>query len=299
MTHTLDTILCGVDDSGPGRTAVQVAVPLAHAAGADLVLAHVTGIAPAAMPLTATPEAALALPPSSLARETLATELEAELHAARWLAEVAEQAGAREAEQLIVTFGDPANRLAAVAGARGAGLIVVGSRGRSAVRDALLGSVSGRLAADAPVPVLAVGPSVTGSLIPETWEGRTIVCGFDGSESAVRASHAAAALAARVGARLRIVCVLDGAAESPAPELPHEEGLQAAAGAPLEIERERRRGDPAEQLERVAVAATAPAIVVGTRGRAPWRAALLGSVSRKVLDLARRPVVLVPPGVGR
>lgn len=114
--------------------------------------------------------------------------------------------------------------------------------------------------------MLVVPPSVQGSLVPTDWARRRLVCGFDGSESAARGTLFAASS--------------EGARRDHA----------------ITIEREQRRGDPADQLERVAVAATAPAIVMGTRGRAPWRAALLGSVSRRVLEHARRPVILVPPG---
>jgi nucleotide-binding universal stress UspA family protein len=57
---------------------------------------------------------------------------------------------------------------------------------------------------------------------------------------------------------------------------------------------EARRGDPAQQLEATAAAATALMLMVGSRGLGPWRAVLLGSVSRRVLQIARRPVMIVP-----
>ena len=259
-----------------------------------------TGVGPSQTPVAA---GGVSLPPSPLIRETLATGRQVQDHARRWLADFAERIGAGDAEQLVAPFGDPARRLADVAGEREAGLLVVGSNGRSAVRDVLLGSVSGRLAADTPVPVLIVPPCVQGSLVPTEWTGRRLVCGFDGSENASRAAFFAAALAARVGADVHIACVLDGASESPSIAQPVQAELLAAAAAASRerdgrrcaITREQRRGDPADQLERVAAAATAPALVLGTRGRAPWRATLLGSVSRRVLDLARRPVILVSP----
>ena len=301
MPPSLDTIVCGVDDSPPACHAAQTAVHLARAAAARLVLVHVTGVGPSQTPVAA---GGVSMPPSTLIRETLATGRQVQDHARGWLSDFAEQIGAGDAEQLVAPFGDPARRLGDLAGEREAGLLVVGSGGRSAVRDVLLGSVSGRLAADTPAPVLIVPPCVQGSLVPTEWGGRRLVCGFDGSENASRAAFFAAALAARVGADLHIACVLDGASESPSVDQPPEAELRAAAGAASRggdgrdgaITREQRRGDPAGQLERVAVAATAPALVLGTRGRAPWRATLLGSVSRRVLDLARRPVILVSPG---
>lgn len=299
VASSLNTIVCGVDDSPPACHAAQTAVHLAGAIGARLILVHVTGVGPSQAPVAA---GGVSMPPSPLVRETLATARQVQDHACRWLTDFAEQIGAGGAEQLVAPFGDPARRLVEVA-EREADLLVVGSNGRSAVRDVLLGSVSGRLAADAPAPVLIVPPGVRGSLVPTEWAGRRLVCGFDGSENASRAARFAAALAARVGADLHIACVLDGASESPSIDQPAQAELRAAAaaasrepdGRDCAITRELRRGDPADQLERVAAATTAPALVLGTRGRAPWRATLLGSVSRRVLDQARRPVILVPP----
>lgn len=129
------------------------------------------------------------------------------------------------------------------------------------------------------------------------------MCGYDGSPDAVRAAHFAARLAVAVGAALRVVCVLDDGTRAGV-DLPSEDELQEAAadavpeGSTLVVERDWRRGEPAEELEGVAVAVDAPAIVVGTRGRGPLRAVLLGSTSRRVLHAARRPVVLVPRGAG-
>ncbi len=62
----------------------------------------------------------------------------------------------------------------------------------------------------------------------------------------------------------------------------------------LDVDHELRRGDPAEELERVAATATAPLIAVGSCGLNRRHAALLGSVARRVLRHARRPILVVP-----
>ncbi len=302
MSRFLHTIVCGVDDSAPARCAALVAVHVARATDARIVFVHVNGVAegpPAGSPVGTSV-------PSGPVWERLGTGEATERDIVRWLSDFAAEAGAADAEQIVAPFGDPARRLAAVADERAADLLVVASGGASAARDAMLGSISARLAADAPAPVMVVPRSVHEPLAPGQWAGRRVVCGFDGSESAYGAARFAAALAARVGADLQLVCVLDGASESPDPCEPPDAVLHAAAGAaspasagettrPISIAREQRLGEPAEELERVAAAATAPLIVMGARGRLPWRAPLLGSVSRAVIDRARRPVVLVPP----
>jgi nucleotide-binding universal stress UspA family protein len=69
---------------------------------------------------------------------------------------------------------------------------------------------------------------------------------------------------------------------------------EAFSGSPqIEIERKLVEGDAAEVLEREAQ--NADLLVVGSRGRSAIAAALLGSVSRHVVDHAACPVVVVKP----
>jgi nucleotide-binding universal stress UspA family protein len=51
---------------------------------------------------------------------------------------------------------------------------------------------------------------------------------------------------------------------------------------------------PAEALADIARERDVRAIVVGTHGEAPWRGALVGSTPHKLLQLADRPVLVVP-----
>lgn len=78
---------------------------------------------------------------------------------------ITEQARAAEREGVRVTLhvaagreGEIARRIAEVAAEGGADLIVVGTRGRSAVLSAIVGSVTQRLLHVATCPVLAVPP---------------------------------------------------------------------------------------------------------------------------------------------
>jgi nucleotide-binding universal stress UspA family protein len=70
--------------------------------------------------------------------------------------------GLAEAE-LMVVEGDPGRSLCELATAIEASVIVMGTRGRSGLRRAVLGSVSDHIVRNAPCPVLTTGPSGSGS----------------------------------------------------------------------------------------------------------------------------------------
>jgi nucleotide-binding universal stress UspA family protein len=79
------------------------------------------------------------------------------------------------------------------------------------------------------------------------------------------------------------------AAEALVDEMVVAEGL-------AEAERRVAVGFPAERLADIADEERADLIVVGSRGRGPFKAAFLGSVSNDLIGMARCPVVVVPRG---
>jgi nucleotide-binding universal stress UspA family protein len=137
------TVLCGVDWREESRIAVQVARRLSESLGARLVLVHV-----APTPITPTV--------SVVAGGQAALAFREERDAEELLTEVAAAERLEGDVERRVTFGDPAEQLAALAAEERAELVVVSSRGRHGLRSALLGSVSSELAACAPCPVVVV-----------------------------------------------------------------------------------------------------------------------------------------------
>jgi nucleotide-binding universal stress UspA family protein len=144
-----------------------------------------------------------------------------------------------------------------------------------------------------------------------------IVCGVDGSDGSRAALAVAADLADRLDARLVLVHAVHealpsydgvaaigiGAGARPAPAATLQQQEQAAGqllarmAADTGVEPVWRRvvtGQPAERLAAVAEEEGAELIVVGSRGRGPLTAALLGSVSTSLIGAARCPVVVVP-----
>jgi nucleotide-binding universal stress UspA family protein len=130
----------------------------------------------------------------------------------------------------------------------------------------------------------------------------------DGSEHALQAARTAAALARALGGRLTLLTVYhapSSALGEPNYSLALAEALEHArviidhardavrdAGGP-EPDVEWLGGPPAETIVAAARDGSYDLVVVGTRGRGPVRAALLGSISTAVAAHAGRPVLVV------
>jgi nucleotide-binding universal stress UspA family protein len=286
------TIVCGLDGSPLDAGLTRIGARLAEVANARLQVVHVLG-APHDTSLVSTRTS----PGPAIA--TWRGEDHAEAEALATIDRLCGAAAAPATERRVIRYGDPARRLASIAEQCDAMLILVGTRGRAARPDALLGSVSSRLAADAPCPVLVVAPELAGHVAPETWRRRTLVSGVDGSRSGWDAAGEAAVLASLLDGSLSIVSV--GLASTDGDEIVGRvrravasRVAPASGSAPVGIRHEARTGDPAWELECVAAASTAPLVAIGSRGLGPWRDALLGSVARRLLQTARRPILILP-----
>lgn len=143
---------------------------------------------------------------------------------------------------------------------------------------------------------------------------RSVVCGLDGSHSARVALRVAAGLADDLGLRLVVAHVVQpqssaagfGPTADQLTSLPLETLL--SAGEALidrmldeeqlpDVERRVVFGFAADRLADLGDDEGAELIVVGSRGRRGFKAALLGSVSTDVIGVARCPVLVVPPAV--
>jgi nucleotide-binding universal stress UspA family protein len=256
----LHSIICGVDGSETSRSAARVAVRLAATLEMRLVLAHVTADRPTF--------------PYGDARLRELQRRDALEEGLRLLESVAAELPGATPE-LRVTFGTPVEALRALRGEESAELLVVGSRGRSRLAAAVLGSVSARLASTADCPVLVVStPAAADRFLEHEARDGSILCGVDASPQSEAALHVAADLADRMWLRLLPVHVSDG------------QPREASVGDD---------GDPVASLSRRAVNGDVALIVVGSRGRGVVRAAVLGSVSSALAATAPLPVLVVPP----
>jgi nucleotide-binding universal stress UspA family protein len=148
------SIVCGVDGSPDSQAALKVAAQFADRLGSTLILAHITE--PAYVPYASAYPFGGVEGPTTMTKETES----AEEAGARLLQRVASNAGLVDAERRVA-IGHPAERLADLADEEDADLVVVGSRGRGALKAAFLGSVSYNLVGVARCPVLIVPPGVS------------------------------------------------------------------------------------------------------------------------------------------
>jgi nucleotide-binding universal stress UspA family protein len=133
------TIVLALDGSEGSEKAIPVAAELARQDGARIVVAHVEQDIPgrARGPIIATED-----------------EIQAEIR--KRAEELAADGLEASVEVRIVTVGGPAYAIAEIADEAGAGLIVAGSHGHTALGGFLLGSVTQRLLNVTNCPVLVV-----------------------------------------------------------------------------------------------------------------------------------------------
>ena len=276
-------VIACIDEGARGQAAARIADSLAKRLGSRLLLATV------AQPLPRTP------PGGDVTSGLVRRSRELLAGVARELDQPAE---------LRVAFGEPAERLIALAQREAAELIVVAAPDRSRATT-LLGSVHIALAGAGPCPVVVVPPNV--ERMPT---GGPIVCGVDGAEPSRIAAHFAADLAGRLDARLKLVQATGalpatargarggyGAALRPQNDAAVRmvqdaaEGLLGEKPAYLLVE----PGPPAERLADVARRESAQLLVTGARGSDQPAPVLLGSVASELATTATQPLVIVPP----
>ena len=288
----MSKIIVGVDESDRSKDAVALAALLARGSDAELVLV-------CAYPYDDTPSRAANTGYKRYLREDALAALDrlaATLPAADGL------------ERRVVPDVSPARAIQEIAVRERASLIVIGSSRRGGIGRVLAGTTAERLLHGAPCPV-AVAPAgyaATDHAIA------TIAVGYDGSPESEAALAGAVTLARSLGARLRVIEVLDamwmgtpalmagpGFVTEPAglEERARRHVAERVAALPGDVAAQPQvlTGNPepalAEQSEH------ADLFVVGSRGYGPHRAVLLGSVSGRLVRDAACPVLVVPRSI--
>jgi nucleotide-binding universal stress UspA family protein len=203
-----------------------------------------------------------------------------------------------------VELGVASTLLPAVAEEVAADLLVVGSRGRGPLAAAILGSVSSAAISYGPCPVVVVPAGARLVSGP-------VVCAADDIPAGRRAARLAWHLGEQLGADLVLAHAVSTAPVPSVAAVPGGQGELAdfdrrQAAALLgelageehlrpNVARRTVHGTPAEAICRLADEENAALVVVGTRRHGPIRSAVGGSVSRELIALSSRPVVVVGP----
>src|SRR5690349_20190512 len=145
----IERILCPIDFSEPSRNALHQAVTLATWYRAILTLMHVIEIRPLLIDEPGAAAGAFAPLPD---RDQTADDVR------NFARPIVGTAGIQN--DVVVTFGFPAEAIQAQADRMRDDLVVVGTHGRSGVERVLLGSVTERLLRVIAVPLLIVPPPV-------------------------------------------------------------------------------------------------------------------------------------------
>jgi nucleotide-binding universal stress UspA family protein len=282
-------VVVGYDGSETAKVAARWAADEAVAQGRGLTLAH------AVLPPVSGAGFGATIPPPLDLVDSLQEKAKIEL--------------LREADALpgtdievCVEIGSPSGLL--LDASQKAHLLVLGSRGHGGFRGLLLGSVGSQVASHAACPTVIFRE-------PRVPDSRHLVVGIDGSPNSEVALAFGFDMASRHGWELiavhawevpayDLIVVPSGPVPVPLTDVADDEVRLAAevlagfrADFPdVHVHERLVRAAPADAL--LTEGKEAAMIVVGTRGRGPTAAAVLGSVSNAVLHKARVPVAVVP-----
>lgn len=271
----VDNILCPVDFSELSGLGLRYAAALARRHGARLTVLYAHSFQP---------------PPYFSVNELEALQQRlrdsvGQAHAAlqRFIA----QHGAGPAEAMVVE-GLPADVIRRVAADTGAGLIVIGTHGRSGVNRLMLGSVAERVLRESRVPVL----TVRGDAAAPPDGPRKILCPVNNTPAAREALDAALWFAGSFGSELTVVHV---------PETRPERAIEdicawvpEAARAHCHLREAEAGADADHAILTMAREESTDLLVIGSQHRRFFDSTVLGSTTARVVRHAPCPVLTVP-----
>ncbi|MBL8320461.1 MAG: universal stress protein [Burkholderiaceae bacterium] len=200
-------------------------------------------------------------------------------------------AGLTAKTQYVV--GNPAEVVSRTATQGHADLVVMGSRGQTALKGLLFGSVTQAVLASSTAPLLVLrdGP-------PPRAASLRVVIAVDGSRYGLAAVRAALALRAVFGPapQFRLLHVVDGQEDAADLEAATAPALALFVKAKVEAELVRLDGHNAgDAIAEYLAAHPADLLVMGSHGRGAFKAVLLGSVATRVAARCRLPLLIARP----
>jgi nucleotide-binding universal stress UspA family protein len=218
---------------------------------------------------------------------------------------VTEETGIASSDAVVDDGSDVVDAILERAAALPADVIVVGTHGRSGLRQFILGSVAEKVVRRASCAVLTVPPTASEDGFSSL---RRILCALDFSAGALRALHYARDLAARCAAQLTVLHVIELPPDVPdllQPDLTSYRARrfeQARAHMTAVLEPVRAACEASElllvgragrEIVRVATEQESDLVVMGVHGRGTADLAIFGSVTHHVVRHAPCPVLTV------
>jgi nucleotide-binding universal stress UspA family protein len=275
------TVVVGIDGTAHDADALALARTLQAALAGELVIAH-------------------AVPPPPLGRGMTEYTALARREGRELLSRAAEGSSASTLTRLLETW-PAAAALAQLARDHQAAILVVGSSHRGPLGRIVPGSTASHLLARGPCTI-AVAPVGHASRPPASIS--SVAVAYDGTSESNAALAAAAAVALRLGAPLRLYHAMHGISDDPAWEEYRrsirtfaqgilDAGAREVPGG-IEVSTRVLEGHVPEVLARAAADDRVDLLYVGSRGYGPLREALFGGVAGELLQTARCPLLIVP-----
>lgn len=216
------------------------------------------------------------------------------LHLGR-LVRMAREAGA--SVQPLLLYGDPISCIEETVTRTHAGLIVMGTEGRTGWDRLRIGSTAEALVRAAPCPVLTVHGGLAGDLVrhPARVRLRRLLVATDFSRSAAAALRTVSGWASNLGATIRLVHVCALSSDRRQAERQVSIQVQDLRRAGLQAEGHCLVGEPVEGILAHAGAWHPDLLAAGTQGRRGVHRLVLGSVAEELLKRAGCPVLTVGP----
>ena len=273
---TFQRVVCAVDFSQTSADALKYAAMFAACGGAELHVVHAILLEP---PVYFTHSQL-----DELHKQHGRSLAAAERTLSEFTAETLRDSTPGPVVSMIVD-GPAADAVVEYARSRHAGLIVMGTHGRSGFSRMLLGSVAEKLIRASPSPVLIVRAGRAASAI------RHVLCPVNGTPMARRALQLAADIACCARAVLTVMHVVE---ETFASENLDDVRAWLNAGPPCgcEVRETRRTGNPAAEIIHGATAIGADLIVIGATHKPFADATVLGSTTVRVARHAHVPVLM-------
>ncbi len=309
LSKCFENILVATDFSDAAGAAVDTAVPIARRCGAKLTFAHVVPDAAASLAMANYGDGGgpLWVPtPEDAAR--LQNELRegAEQRLRKLVLEM--RTGGLDLATEVLT-GEPYESIIEAVKQKGIDLVVVGTRGMSAIKRVFVGSTATRLARMCPVPVW-----VARGGLPDN--AQTVLAAVDFSPVSERIVSVSASMAAALNARLHVLHVYDTNELYGAPTISDE------TRAEFSYYRRRARREAFGRLERLVESQAADhgtatfhvaqgtahrvinstarrldagLVVMGSVGRRGLSAFFIGNTAEKVLHTLHRSLLVIKP----